>query len=169
MIVRWRWWSIPEFSPLERYASIRGVAARHPQIAIKAHLIFLVPSYNARCHDPLYGALGGGNRTFTNKQDLGNLHNQTEDPQEHHYTCKIVESNFLLWNPNLHILHQNIKVSRRLKHYGSPRNTTVMWLCAESHGQVQQDMLSVVLVLLFQEIYHYNKIFLLFCNSSFFF
>jgi hypothetical protein len=35
----------------------------------------------------------------------------------------------------------------------------IQLLCAESHGQVQPDMLSVVLVLLFQEIYHYNGTF----------
>jgi hypothetical protein len=38
-----------------------------PPIDTMAHLFLFVPSHNARCHDPLSGALGGGNRTFTNK------------------------------------------------------------------------------------------------------
>ena len=59
---------LPKFLPFERkYVSV-GAAWRHnaPKEATRA-TVFSSHPHNARCRDSTIGALGGGDRTFTNE------------------------------------------------------------------------------------------------------
>ena len=51
----------PKFSPLREVClRWRGVTTRYLASATMAHLILCMSSHNARCHDPLRGALVDG-------------------------------------------------------------------------------------------------------------
>jgi hypothetical protein len=49
-----------------------GLVSQCQSVAAMAHRNFLVPSHNARWHNPLCGAFEGGNQTFTDK--VGGIH-----------------------------------------------------------------------------------------------